>query len=63
METSDAFVFFCFFAFTEKNISLFSGKLLLRKLSIQSINEYLENRDQNSLDARTFSACNISLSI
>ena len=43
METSDAFVFF--FAFTKKNISLFGGELLLRKLSIQSINKFLEYRD------------------
>ena len=46
----------CFFAFTEKNISLFGWELLLSKLSIQSINKFLENRDQNSLDTRTFSA-------
>ena len=45
-----------FFASTEKNISLFVGELLLRKLSIQSINEFLENRDQNPLDTRSFFA-------
>ena len=46
----------CFFAFTEKNISLFGGELLLRQLSIQSINKFLEYRDQYSLDTRSFSA-------
>ena len=44
-----------FFAFTEKNISLFGGELLLRKLSVQSINEFLENRDQNSVHTRSLS--------
>ena len=41
----------CLFAFTEKNISLFGGELLLRKLLIQSVIEFLENCDQNSLDS------------
>ena len=64
METSDAFAFF---AFTEKNVGELLLALLLaesyywEKLSIQSINEFLENRDQDSLDIRSFFACNISL--
>ena len=57
METSDAFVFVFCFAFTEKKkILCFGWELLLRKLLIPSINGFLENRDQNSLDTRPFSA-------
>ena len=48
------------FAFTEKNFFLFGEELLLRKLSIQSINESLENRDQTHLIQGLL--CNISLS-
>ena len=48
------------FAFTEKKILLFGEELLLRKLSIQSINESLENRDQTHLIQGLL--CNISLS-
>ena len=51
MEASDSFVFF---AITEK-ISFFGGEILLRKLLIQSINKFLENRDQNSLGTRSLS--------
>ena len=35
---------------------LFSGELLLRQLSIQLIDKFLENHDQNSLDTKSFSA-------
>ena len=48
------------FAFTEKKNFLFGEELLLRKLSIQSINESLENRDQTHLIQGLL--CNISLS-
>ena len=51
METSDAFVYL---PSLKKNISLFDGELLFRKH--QSINKFLEIRDQNSLDIRSFSA-------
>ena len=53
MQTSDTFVFL---TSLKKNISLFGWELLLRTFSIQSIIKFLENRDQNSLDARSFSA-------
>ena len=53
METPDAFIFFLFSL--KKNISLFVEELLLRQLSIQSVNKFLENRDQNSLVTRSFS--------
>ena len=53
METLDAFAFL---ALLKKRFLCFGGGLLLRKLSIQSINKFLENRDQNSLDTRPFSA-------
>ena len=45
-----------FIVFTEKNICLFGRELLLRKRLIQSINEFLENRNQNPLNTRYFSA-------
>ena len=32
------------------------GEKLLRRLSIQSTNKFLKNRDQNSLDTKSFSA-------
>ena len=53
METPDAFISFLFSL--KKNISLFVEELLLRQLSIQSVNKFLENRDQNSLVTRSFS--------
>ena len=45
-----------FFCFHLENIYLFDGDLLLRQLSIQSINKFQKSCQQNSLDARTFSA-------
>ena len=47
---------FIFFAFTEKNISLFGRELLTRQLSIQSVDKFLENCDQISFETRSFSA-------
>ena len=32
-----------FFAFTEKNVSLFGGELLLKQVSIESINTFVKN--------------------
>ena len=54
METPGALI--SFFVFTKENISLFSGESLLRRSSIQSINKFLGNRNQNSLDTCYFSA-------
>ena len=45
---------FIFSPSLKKNISLFDGELLLKQLSIQSINKFLENRDQNSLTLQYF---------
>ena len=52
VENPDEFIFVP----SLKKFSLFSGELLLRELSIQSINKFLENSDRNSLDTRSFSA-------
>ena len=43
----------CFFVFAEKNI-VWWGSIIEK--TFDSINEFLENRDQNSLDTRAFSA-------
>ena len=49
------FLFFVLPSLKKKNLC-FGRDLLLRKLLIPSINGFLENRDQNSLDTRPFSA-------
>ena len=52
METPDAFTFLS----SLKKNSLFGGETLLKQLLIRTINKFLENCDQNSLDTRSFSA-------